>query len=154
MECPTSLANMLSKLPLLFASLFLTIIVEAIADPVSEDTIGSNHHQISVHRFLIDIELNGVCQNDDNFIYSSIENAAFRSLDCSAVMQATELDRVNLCQISEVRTSCPISCGLCCEDDVDYEMLRHNGLAMESKDCEPPFLPFKVSLYTFAMNPF
>ena len=44
----------------------------------------------------------------------------------------------SICTADKSRSSphCPIACGVCCEDDADYQMGTHNGLEMKFYDCE------------------
>ena len=84
---------------------------------------------------------NGTCRNnlDYTFVTTDTENAIAvieKTWDCNNLLEAFEPRRVEFCQVAEVHVNCPISCGLCCDDDPNYVIKRHSGLEMEFKDCQ------------------
>lgn len=52
------------------------------------------------------------CQNDDDFCYGC-DNGL---ITCEFI-QGNELLRQKLCAADAVRDACPVSCGLCCDDN-------------------------------------
>eukprot|EP00557_Chaetoceros_sp_GSL56_P001755 CAMPEP_0176487634 /NCGR_PEP_ID=MMETSP0200_2-20121128/6252_1 /TAXON_ID=947934 /ORGANISM="Chaetoceros sp., Strain GSL56" /LENGTH=378 /DNA_ID=CAMNT_0017884507 /DNA_START=436 /DNA_END=1568 /DNA_ORIENTATION=+ len=81
------------------------------------------------------------CLNNPNWNYNytisdvtTITNnnsigAAQVLMDCWSIHQSSsESQRVELCQVEEVHHNCPITCGVCCQDDPNYILLRNNGM--------------------------
>ena len=71
----------------------------------------------------------GTCRNNLEWSISEDGN----SFECDDIHFAEERRRVKFCGIEEVRTNCPVTCGLCCEDDPNYLFVNNNGV---NTDCE------------------
>ncbi len=56
------------------------------------------------------------CLNDQDYTYDDDG----KSRSCSNI-RINEDRRQTLCQLDEVRSACPQSCGICCDDDPNYE---------------------------------
>lgn len=60
----------------------------------------------------------GVCENDKSKSFKWGD----KDYSCARLrMKNNAGPRYNLCQTAEVRTACPHTCGLCCEDSTTYE---------------------------------
>lgn len=64
------------------------------------------------------------CKNNHLFAYQVWPGGKKRS--CSNI-GATQARRSRLCKINEVQTNCPITCGLCCEDDETFRFTINSG---------------------------
>jgi hypothetical protein len=74
---------------------------------------------------LLHIQLSLCCINDVTYTHDDPEQT------CSWIRWKEER-RQSLCQIEIVRTKCPQTCGLCCEDDASYTFLNRSS---KMKDC-------------------
>jgi hypothetical protein len=68
-----------------------------------------------------------ICLNDSAFIYKGKEKKTCRWI------RWKEARRTSLCTKSEVRLSCPQTCGLCCEDDPYYLFNVNRHLSLNCK---------------------
>lgn len=56
------------------------------------------------------------CVNNKDWLFSNDSRTP-----CAGV-QTSEEKRVELCRIKEVSDNCPVSCGKCCENDINYRI--------------------------------
>jgi hypothetical protein len=61
-----------------------------------------------------------VCDNDPTFEYPSTVDPGSPPKNCKQIRNKEER-RLSMCMIKAVNDACPQSCGVCCEDDGDYE---------------------------------
>ena len=65
----------------------------------------------------------GVCENDKSKSFPW----GGKDYSCSRLRMPNNAGpRYNLCQTTEVRTACPHSCGICCEDSTTYQFELKN----------------------------
>jgi len=68
------------------------------------------------------------CFNNDAYLYKDDPEKTCKWI------QKVEKRRTRLCQNLDVHTECPKSCGVCCEDDFNYEFTIREGNEAQ-KDC-------------------
>ena len=83
----------------------------------------SNHGTSLIHS-------DATCRNSHEWSVTSKDG---NIVDCGDIHFEPERRRVQFCAIEEVRTNCPITCGLCCEDDPTYYFQTHTGV---NTNCE------------------
>ena len=66
------------------------------------------------------------CSNNPKFLYNDE-----RKHGCQWIRKV-ESRRTSLCLEADVRSQCPQACGICCEDNPEYELINNLG---KSKDC-------------------
>ena len=66
------------------------------------------------------------CLNNPDYLYNDEKDH-----DCQWIRNE-ESRRTRLCLESDVRTQCPQACGICCEDNSEYELINNLG---NPKDC-------------------
>jgi len=69
------------------------------------------------------------CINNDDFFFNDEKET------CQWI-RFKESRRSQFCQYQTVRVNCPLSCGLCCEDDASYKFTAKFGKKDKTKDCE------------------
>ena len=65
-------------------------------------------------------QLPSPCLNSDDYRYAGQNKSGGTVLRSCSNIRIKETRRQKLCLLSEVRTACPQSCGLCCEDDATF----------------------------------
>jgi hypothetical protein len=76
----------------------------------------------------IAVQGNRKCRNNDNWIYGSAMMTGRPNENCQTIRLLEESLRNELCQLNQVQQNCPVTCGICCEDDPDFLFERLNGL--------------------------
>jgi len=72
------------------------------------------------------------CKNDDTYRYTGTNDLARHPHDVSCKwIRNMEERRSQYCQLNEVVEACPISCGVCCEDDNSYNFMVDGS----TRDC-------------------
>ena len=57
-----------------------------------------------------------ICKNDSTFSFTHKGTTK----GCGWIRKQSDDIRQGVCQISDIRSQCKVSCGICCEDDPDY----------------------------------
>jgi len=65
-------------------------------------------------------QLPSPCLNSDDYRYAGQNKSGGTVLRSCSNIRIKETRRQKLCLLSEVRTACPQTCGLCCEDDATF----------------------------------
>jgi hypothetical protein len=64
------------------------------------------------------------CGNNLSFQF---QDSTSETRDCAWVRYSEDNVRQDICQRSDVRTECPYSCGICCENNPSYTLVVPNG---------------------------
>ena len=112
-----------------FYSVFIHIIFLVFSNPITTLSIMKNLLGLLFASGSI-LSTVQCCFNNEDYVYP---HSNFRNMTCTKI-GFMEQRRQKLCQHDDVRNECPQTCGLCCEDDLDYAVVSPwNGKLL---DCE------------------
>lgn len=78
----------------------------------------------SIQSLVLLVHATDYCGNNLSFL---LKDSSSKTRDCTWVRYAEETVRQDVCQRSDVRSECPYSCGICCENNPSYSLVVPNG---------------------------
>jgi hypothetical protein len=75
------------------------------------------------------------CMNNDDYYFTDSLSPESTNITCNWIRLETER-RNEYCQYQAVHVNCPLSCGVCCEDDPSYTFNAPFAEGSKTKDCE------------------